>query len=212
MAVIIPVPETSKAEGPGDLRPISVYLFIYFIYYWIYIPPTCSNTSERSAGSQIWYLGPFSGFSCASDRPFVIECQVCSLSTKSQVSITLHYTITVCCNSTAHSQHCLPASEEARELKLKYDRATAKSNPGPFALAAECITTRPPRLSLVKKLLKNRFGWQLKSIRCYFKFECRQRVQFSRLDTRKALLSWYFVIKERKLIAGTFSGCIRRRG
>ena len=85
-------------------------------------------------------------FSCASDRPFVIERQVCSLSTKPQVSTTLHYMITVCCNRTAHSQHCLPASVEARELNLKYARATRELNSGPFAPAAECVTTRPPRL------------------------------------------------------------------
>ena len=49
------------------------------------------------------------------------------------------------CNRTAHSQHCLPACVEARELNLKYARATGELNPGPFAPAAECVTTRPPR-------------------------------------------------------------------
>ena len=61
------------------------------------------------------------------------------------MSTTLHCTITVCSSRTAHSQHCLPVSEEARELNLKYARATRELNPGPFALADECITTRPPR-------------------------------------------------------------------
>ena len=37
-------------------------LFIYFIYYWFYIPPTCAVTSERSTGSRVWCSGPFSGF------------------------------------------------------------------------------------------------------------------------------------------------------
>ena len=73
------------------------------------MPAACANTSKRSAGSRVWFLGPFSGFDCASDRPFVIERQVSSLSTKQQMSTTLHYTITVCCNRTAHSQHCLLA-------------------------------------------------------------------------------------------------------
>ena len=41
----------------------------------------------------------------ASDHPFDIKRQVCSLSTKLQVSTTLYYTITVCCNRTVHSQH-----------------------------------------------------------------------------------------------------------
>ena len=84
-------------------------------------------------------------FSFASDCPFVIERQVCSPSTKQQVSTTLHYTITVCGNRTAHSQYCLLASVEARELNLKYARATGELNPGSFDLAAECLTTRPPR-------------------------------------------------------------------
>ena len=95
-----------------------IYFIYLFIYYWIYIPPSRANTSERSAGSRVWYLGPFSGrvFSRALDRPFVIERQVCSLSIKRQVSTTLHDTIAVCVQCTAHSQHCLPASVEAREL------------------------------------------------------------------------------------------------
>ena len=64
------------------------------------------------SGRQVRESGaPSRVFSCASDRPFVIERQVCSLSTKPQMSTTLHYTITVCvCNRTAHSQHCLPAT------------------------------------------------------------------------------------------------------
>ena len=55
-----------------------IYLSILFIIGF-YIPSTCANTSKWSAGSRIWCLGPFMGFSCASDRPFVIERQVCSL-------------------------------------------------------------------------------------------------------------------------------------
>ena len=82
-------------------------------------------TSRR--GRQVRESGAYAPsrvFSCASDHPFVIERQVCSQSTKPQVSTTLHYTITVCCNRTAHIQHCLPASAEARELNLKCDQAT----------------------------------------------------------------------------------------
>ena len=94
----------------------------------------------RESGAE----APSRGFSCASDSPFVIERQVFGLSTKPQVSATLHYTITVCCNRTAHSQNRLPVSVEARELNLKYARATGELNLGPFAPAAECVTTRPP--------------------------------------------------------------------
>ena len=114
-----------------------VYLFILFIYYWFYIPPTCANTSERSVGSRTICLGPSRVLSCASDRQFLIERQVCRLSTKPHVSTALHYTITVCCNRTAHSQHCLLASVDARELNLKCARATGELNPGLFALAAD---------------------------------------------------------------------------
>ena len=42
-------------------------------------------------------------FSCAWDRPFVIERQVCNISTIPQVWTTLHYTITVCSNRIAHT-------------------------------------------------------------------------------------------------------------
>ena len=125
---------------PDNIRTL-IFILFYFFYLFIYlfiIGPTCANTSERSAGSRVRYLGPFSGFKLPSDRPFVIERQVCSLSTKPQVSTTLHYTITVCCNRTAHSQHCQSVSVEARELNLKYARATGELNPGTFALAGEC--------------------------------------------------------------------------
>ena len=45
------------------------------------------------------------------------------------MSTTLQYTVTVYFNRTAHSQHCLPAGVEARELNLKYARATGELNP-----------------------------------------------------------------------------------
>ena len=83
-----------------------LFIFIYFAIGF-YMPPTSANTSERSAGSRFWYLGSSRVFSCASDRPFAIERQVCSLSTKPQLSTALHYTITVCYNRTAHSQTLL---------------------------------------------------------------------------------------------------------
>ena len=41
--------------------------------------------------------------------------------------------------------HCLPTSIESREIYLKHARASGTLNPEPFALAAECITTRLPR-------------------------------------------------------------------
>ena len=69
------------------------------------------------------------------------------------MSTTLHYTITVCCNRTAHSQRCLPVSVEARELNLKYARATGELISGPFILAVECITTRPPRPLCISDLI-----------------------------------------------------------
>ena len=138
----------SQRYIPKQSHEDQIYLFIIGFY----ILPSCANISERSAGLQVWYIGPFLGFGCASDHPFVIKHQVCSLNTKPQLSTTLHYTIAVSvqpqflCNRTAHSQHCLPASLEAREWNLKYARATGELNPG---LLAECITTRPPRLQLV---------------------------------------------------------------
>ena len=99
-----------------------LYLYVYFIYIFylfvigFYIPPSCAKARSGwqvlKSGSEVpsWLL------SCALDHPFVMECKVCSLSTKPQ----LHYTITVYCNRTAHSQHRLPASIEAQELNLKY--------------------------------------------------------------------------------------------
>ena len=35
----------------------------------------------------------------------------------------------------------MPANVDAQELNLKYDLATRELNPGPFAPAAECMTT-----------------------------------------------------------------------
>ena len=120
-------------------------VFYIFIFGFIYRP----HVLIPQSGWQLWQSdtqAPSQVISCDSDRPFVIKKrQVCILSIKSQVSTTLHYTITVCCNRTAHSQHCLPISVEARELNLKYARATGELNPGLFAPAAECVTTRPPR-------------------------------------------------------------------
>ena len=115
-------------------RPSPVPIF----YYWFYIPLTCANTSERLAGSRVWCLDPSRVLSCASDRSFVIEHEVCSVSTKPQVSTIPHYAITVCCNRTVHSQHRLPVRVEARELNVKYARASRELKPGPFVLAAEC--------------------------------------------------------------------------
>ena len=79
------------------------------------------------------------------------------------MSTTLHDTITVCCNRPAHSQHCLPAGVETRELNLKYARATGVLNPGPFALAAECVTARPTRPLTSKRAAV--LGQSLNSVR-----------------------------------------------
>ena len=62
-----------------------------------YVSTPRSGQHVRESGT----LAPSRIFSCASYRPFVIECKVCSLS-KKMIS-TLHYTITVCCNRTLHS-------------------------------------------------------------------------------------------------------------
>ena len=121
-------------------------IIIIFLLLFKYIPPSCANTSKPSAGSRVLVLRLIIRFSAAS--PIVrlfSNAQACSLSTKLQVSTTLHYTSTVCCNRTAHSQLCLSASVEAQELNLNCTRATGKLNSGPFAPAAECVTTRPPR-------------------------------------------------------------------
>ena len=66
------------------------------------------------------------------------------------MSTTLYYTITVCCNRTAHSQHCLPVSVEARAVNLKYARAIGKLNPEPIAIAAECLIRGQPRPLIIK--------------------------------------------------------------
>ena len=88
-------------------------------------------------------------------RHFVVECLVCSVSIKPQMSTILYYTITVCCNRTTHSQHYLPVSVEARAVNLKYARATEKLNPEPITLAAQCLTRGQPR-PLIIKLRKGR--------------------------------------------------------
>ena len=79
-----------------------IYLLINLLLVFIYRPHVLTPRSGRQIRDSGAYA-PSRVFSCASDRLFVIERQVCTLSTKPQVSTTLHYTITVCCNRTAHS-------------------------------------------------------------------------------------------------------------
>ena len=90
-------------------------------------------------------MPPSRGLSCASERPFVIERQVCSLSTKPHCQLhcitRTQFVVTV----QRIAKHCLPASVEARVLNLKYARVTGELNHGSFAPAAECLTTLPPR-------------------------------------------------------------------
>ena len=46
-----------------DINIRILFIFILLHIIDIYIPPSRAfNTSERSAGSRVWYLGPFSGF------------------------------------------------------------------------------------------------------------------------------------------------------
>ena len=74
-------------------------------------------------------LRPLLGFLAAPQIVHLLSNKlVYSLSTKPQVSTKLHYTITIV---------------EARELNLKYARATGELNTRPSTLAAECITTTP---------------------------------------------------------------------
>ena len=130
-----------NTEGLGDYRsrwqnmqsPVTVVTFIYlFIIGFIYRLHVLTSRSGRV-------------FSCALGRPFVIERQVCSLSTKPQMWTTLNYTITVCCTRTAYN-HTLPLlAFRCRGPKIKSQICSDDLNPRPFALAAECITTRPPR-------------------------------------------------------------------
>ena len=120
--------------GESELsKYLSITYFICFFYLVclilvLYTAHMCLHLGAV-AGSRILCLGPFVGFSCVSDHSFVIERQACSLSTKPQVSTTLHYTITVCCNHTMQSQHCLPAIVMVQELNLKCARAMRKLNP-----------------------------------------------------------------------------------
>ena len=121
--------------------------FIIFIIGFIYLP----HVLTHRIGWQVHEYGtqaPSLVFSCASDRPFVIERQVCSLSTKPQVSTTLHYTITVLCNRTAHSQHCLSASVEVRELNLKYAQATGELNPDPLRTSSRVYDHQTTKASI----------------------------------------------------------------
>ena len=106
------VPVVVNSSYNFKFPPKIIIIYIYYLFIiGFYIPPSSANTSEQLVvPSRVWGFGVVS---CASDRPFVIKHQFGSLSTKPLVSTTLHYTIIVCCNRTAHSQHCLPASVEA---------------------------------------------------------------------------------------------------
>ena len=104
--------------------------------------PILHENSAQHVRESGWCLGHFSGFyvplrSSASYRKP-------SLQLKYQTTgVNYTCTITVCCNRTGSSQHCLPASVKARELNLKCVRKIGELNPGPFTPSAECVTTRP---------------------------------------------------------------------
>ena len=104
-----------------------------------------SNTSQRSAGSRVRCLGPFSGFSCASDRPFVIERQVCSLSTKPQVSTTPHYTITVCVQPYNTQSTLLACQRRGPIIKFQISSGDRGIEPRTLRTSSGGVTTRPPR-------------------------------------------------------------------
>ena len=70
--------------------PLDIEIFIYLLFdlYTAHALTPQSSRQVRESGTRT----PSRVYSCASDRPFVIERQDCSLSTKPQVSTTLHYT------------------------------------------------------------------------------------------------------------------------
>ena len=115
---------------------ILLFLLLVFIYHF-----SRAKTSERSAGSRIWYLAPSWVFSCA--RNVCLFSNAKSANAKYQIT-GVNYaacTITVCNNGNAHSQHGLLANVEARILNLKCAWSERGIEPGPPALAAECVTT-----------------------------------------------------------------------
>ena len=83
-------------------------------------------------------LGPLLGFLAAPQIILLLS------NAKSSGSVPNHRcqlhcivnTIIVCCNRTAHSQHCLPTGVEVRELNLKCATTTGKLNPGPFCTSS----------------------------------------------------------------------------
>ena len=121
----------------------NLIIFIYlFIYYWIYIPSSRANTSEWSAGSRVWYLGLFTGFQVRF-KSFVCY-RMSSLQPKYQttgVSTTLHYTITACVQPYSVQPTLLACQCRGPRIKSQI----CSGDPGPFAPAAACVTTRPPR-------------------------------------------------------------------
>ena len=122
---------------------IYIYIYIYlFIYYWIYIYiPSSRANKERSAGSRVWYLGPFTDFQLR------LRSSTPSLQPKYQ---------TTGVDYTALYDHSLLQPHSAQptllacqcrgpRIKSQICSGTGELNPGPFAPAAECVTTRPPR-------------------------------------------------------------------
>ena len=139
-------------------RNSSNIVFILF-YYWLYIPLSFASISERSAGLRVWYLGPFSGWQLRLRSSVCYRTPNLHLWNKPQMSTTLHYTITVCCNRTAHRQHWLPVSVVSQEQTLKYALAIGELNPRPFASAAKGVNTRPPRPFICTLPRHNQIGF-----------------------------------------------------
>ena len=122
---------------------IFIYLLLVFIYH------SCANTLQQSAGRESDAYAPSRVFNCISDHPFVIKCQVCNLSSKSQVSITLHYAISLL--QPYNTQPTLLACQ-CRGPKVKFQICSGNQGfeprtfvPGYWIICAESVTTRPPR-------------------------------------------------------------------
>ena len=103
---------TRRYNGNRFVRLKQLFINFFKFIIGFYIPPSCANTSKRSAASRIQCLGPYSSFQLRlrSSVCYWTPCLPPEYQTTG-VNYTALYDHS-CCNRTSHSQHCLPASVE----------------------------------------------------------------------------------------------------
>ena len=136
---------------------VYIYIYIYihsFIIGFIYRPHMRipqSGRHVRESGTQ----APFRVFSCASDRSFVIERQVFSLSTKPQVSTTLHCTITICVQQYSAWPKLLACQCRGPRVKSQICSGDRRIEPRTLSTSSRVCNHQTTKATYIRVVLQN---------------------------------------------------------